>query len=41
MKNHSMKKFFLLEIYNNNKSKSENIMILHVCLRMRVQLDVS
>ena len=30
MKNPSMKNFSLLEICNNNKTKSENTMILHV-----------
>ena len=30
MKNLLMKNFSLQEIYNNNKTKSENTMILHV-----------
>ena len=30
MKNSSIKNFFLPEIFNNDKTKSENTMILHV-----------
>ena len=30
MENPSMKNFSLLEIYNNNKAKSENTMISHM-----------